>query len=106
MIARTPKPPYFAVIFSSLLEDDAAGYGEMSDKMVSLAKTQPGYLGHESVRDNLGITISYWESEDAIMNWRKNAEHQIAQKYGVEKWYSSFCTRVCRIERDHFWERK
>ncbi|MCL6601176.1 MAG: antibiotic biosynthesis monooxygenase [Alicyclobacillus macrosporangiidus] len=96
-LARTPEPPYYAVIFTSVRTDGDRGYGEMADEMVELAKTQPGFLGIESVREpnGFGITVSYWETEDAIRLWKENAWHQIAQKLGREKWYEGFVTRVC-----------
>lgn len=102
-IASTPKPPYFAVIFTSQQRDGDAGYAAMADEMESLAKQQPGYLGMESVRDSngLGITVSYWESEDAIMAWGLHARHQVAQQKGRDEWYEHFITRVCKVERDY-----
>jgi heme-degrading monooxygenase HmoA len=101
MIAPTPKPPYYAVIFTSertSVEDD---YGRMSERMVELAQQQPGYLGHESARDGIGITVSYWENLDAIRNWKQNTEHLFAQQKGREEWYSSYKTRICKVERDY-----
>ena len=99
--AKTPEPPYYAVIFTSTRTDVAEGYGAMSDKMVEMASQQPGFLGVESARDadGLGITISYWESEEAIANWRSNAEHRVAQAQGRAKWYDEFITRVAKVER-------
>ena len=99
--ARTPEPPYYAVIFTSTRTEVDEGYGDMAEKMVELASQQPGFLGVESARgaDGLGITVSYWESEEAIANWRRNAEHRIAQGHGRGKWYSGFVTRVAKVER-------
>lgn len=101
MIAKTPAPPYYAVIFTNLRTDTDAGYEEMAHEMVRLAAEQPGYLGHESARSGLGITISYWESLAAIKAWKANTDHQLAQKYGREKWYSAFKTRIALVERDY-----
>lgn len=101
MIAKTPPPPYYAVIFSSLRTEVDEGYEQVADKMVELAQQQPGYLGHESVRDGLGITVSYWESLEAIRNWKMVGEHLAAQRMGREKWYKSFKTRICLVERDY-----
>ncbi len=101
MIAKTPDPPYYAVIFTSLRTDTEAGYEKMAEEMVRIAAIQPGYLGHESARSGLGITISYWESLEAIRAWKVNSEHLIAQKYGREKWYSAFKTRIALVERDY-----
>ncbi len=105
-MSDTPKPPYYAVIFTSVRteggsNDKEGGYDAMAERMAELAKTMPGYLGRESVRDasGLGITVSYWESEEAISRWKKNAEHQEAQKRGRAEWYSGFRLRVAKVER-------
>ncbi len=101
LIAQTPKPPYYAVIFTSIRTEVDEGYAQMASKMVQLAATQPGFLGLESARDGLGITLSYWDSLEAIKNWKANFEHLEAQKLGHEKWYSSFKTRICKVEKDY-----
>jgi len=106
MIAATPNPPYYAVIFTNLRTDIDEGYGKLAEEMVRLAEQQPGYLGHESVRDGLGITISYWESLEAIKNWKAHTDHLVAQKYGREKWYAAFKTRIALVERDYGFERE
>jgi heme-degrading monooxygenase HmoA len=105
--AHTPNPPYYAVIFTSRRTEGDDGYGAMSEKMVEMASQQPGFLGVESARgeDGLGITVSYWESEEAIANWRKNAEHRIAQGHGRGKWYEEFVTRVAKVERTNRFRR-
>jgi len=100
-IANTPTPPYYAVIFTSLRTDIDDGYAITADRMVELAEQQPGFLGVESARNDLGITVSYWASLDDIKNWKHNAEHTIARNMGREKWYKSFKTRICRVERDY-----
>ena len=99
--ARTPDPPYFAVIFTSRRTAVDDGYGAMADRMVELASRQPGFLGVESARgaDGLGITVSYWASEADIVAWKANSEHRIAQTTGNKKWYEHFEVRVARVER-------
>jgi len=101
LIASTPKPPYYAVIFTSLRTEGDNGYGEMAKRMDELAAKQPGYLGIESVRAGLGITVSYWDSLHAIQSWKANLEHQAAQKSGRELWYSAFRIRIAKVERDY-----
>jgi len=101
MIASTPKPPYYAVIFSSIMKEDTEGYGLMADQMEALVKNQPGYLGHESARNTIGITVSYWDSLEAIKNWKAVAEHLAAQHLGRDRWYVSYKTRICLVERDY-----
>ncbi|WP_097458637.1 antibiotic biosynthesis monooxygenase family protein [Mangrovitalea sediminis] len=100
-IAQTPEPPYYAVIFSSLRTDADNGYAEMAERMMKLASAQPGFLGVESARDGLGITVSYWDSLDAIKNWKRHAEHQEAQRLGRQQWYSSFRVRIAKVEREY-----
>ncbi len=66
MIAKTPKPPYCAVIFSSTRTKGDNGYSEMADKMVELSKQQDGFPGVESAREELGIMVSYWRDLNTI----------------------------------------
>ncbi|WP_027002544.1 antibiotic biosynthesis monooxygenase family protein [Hugenholtzia roseola] len=101
MIANTPKPPYYAVIFSSLRTEKDEGYEEMAELMMNLAAQQSGFLGVESVRDGLGITISYWQDLRAIQQWKQNSEHQIAQRKGRADWYKQYKVRIAKIERDY-----
>jgi heme-degrading monooxygenase HmoA len=101
LIANTPEPPYYAVIFSSLDTEVGEGYAETAARMVELAAQQPGFLGVESAREELGITVSYWSDLESIKAWKRNAEHLLAQKMGREKWYSSYKTRIARVERDY-----
>lgn len=107
LIANTPKPPYYAVIFSSHrsagADNDASddGYGATADRMVELAAQQPGFLGIESAREEIGITVSYWADIASIKVWKANVEHLQAQKTGRESWYSSFTVRIAKVERDY-----
>jgi heme-degrading monooxygenase HmoA len=99
MLVNTPTPPYYAVIFSSTRTGVDDGYAAAAARMVELAHQQPGFLGIESAREDVGITVSYWESEEAIRAWHENAEHQAAQRDGYAKWYSAFELRVAKVER-------
>ena len=100
--ARTPEPPYWAVLFSSQRSPaDPAGYGRMAAALEALAPKQPGFLGLEHARDaeGFGITLAYWESEEAIVAWKRVAAHQEAQRLGHERWYEDFFLRIARVER-------
>jgi heme-degrading monooxygenase HmoA len=101
IIASTPKPPYYAVIFTSDRTEGDNGYCEIAARMVELASIQPGFLGVESAREDVGITVSYWSDLESIKQWKANAEHQEAQRLGREKWYSSFKTRISKVEHDY-----
>jgi heme-degrading monooxygenase HmoA len=99
--ASTPKPPYWAVVFTSRRAADGEGYDRVAKRMVELAREQPGFLGIESVRgaDGLGITVSYWDSPEAIAGWKANAEHRLAQEAGRARWYAHYELRVAKVER-------
>lgn len=82
LLANTPSPPYYAVIFTSIRTDGDNGYATMAEEMVRLATKQAGFLGMESAREHLGITVSYWQDLAAIKAWKNNIEHLKAQKLG------------------------
>jgi heme-degrading monooxygenase HmoA len=105
--ARLPRPPYYAVIFSAQRTDVDDGYGETAARMVELAAQQPGFLGVESTRgeDGFGITVAYWESEEAILAWRQHAEHAAARERGRAEWYRHFELRIAKVERAYGWDR-
>lgn len=104
MIATTPNTPYYAVIFTSIMTDNTTGYQEAAQRMEHLAKQQPGYLGIESARSGVGITVSYWESIEAIVQWKNNVEHTEVRKTGKEIWYQQYSVRICKVERDYTFE--
>jgi heme-degrading monooxygenase HmoA len=104
-IAKTPEPPYYAVIFTSLRTDGDHGYGEMAGQMEALAKTQPGYLGFESARSGLGISVAYWRSLEDIAAWKRQVDHIEAQRLGRAQWYSQYRVRVAKVERDYGFEK-
>ena len=106
MIAQTISPPYYAVIFTSVRTEVDHDYAEMSDRMVELAQKQDGFLGVESARNEIGITVSYWRDQESIRKWRDNIEHTIARDKGRKEWYQSFKTRIARVERDYGFERE
>ncbi|KAK9374968.1 uncharacterized protein V1513DRAFT_56430 [Lipomyces chichibuensis] len=101
-------PPYYAVIFTSLLAEHTKEYDETSNETYELAQGQPGFLGVESVRDagGQGATISYWRTEDDVKNFRKIATHRHAQKRGREAFYERYEVRVAKVEKEYAWRRK
>lgn len=106
MIAQTPNPPYYAVIFTNLRTDIDGGYEDMAEKMIALAQDQPGFLGVEGAREGLGITVSYWKDLESIKHWKSNSEHLIAQQKGRTEWYEHYATRIAKVERDYTFSRE
>lgn len=102
-LARTPAPPYYAVIFTSIRHQaDHEGYAATAQEMEELARTMPGFLGIESVRDSagVGITVSYWQTLEAIRTWGRHAAHRQAQAGGRTVWYRAFRLRISRVEEE------
>ncbi|MGB5376682.1 antibiotic biosynthesis monooxygenase family protein [Muriicola sp.] len=95
------QPPYYAVIFTTLRTKEDHGYEEMAAKMVTLAARQPGFLGFETARSEIGISVSYWDSLEAIRQWKDQGEHLLAQKKGKELWYQWYKLRICFVEREY-----
>jgi len=91
------------VIFTSQQISNDQEYEAMSELMVDLAKAQPGFIDVESARNDtgLGITVSYWKTFESIAEWKRNSEHQVAQKLGITKWYKHYKVRICKIEREY-----
>ncbi len=102
------QQPYYAVIFSSeRTSAEPDEYAAMAERMIELARQQPGFLGVESARgrDGAGITVSYWRDRESIKAWKDVAEHQTAQQLGREKWYRNFKVRICRVEDEYSLDR-
>ena len=97
-IANTPAPPYYAVIFTSIRTESDNGYAETAERMLALARQQPGFLGYESARNAIGISVSYWSSLEAIKAWRNHPSHKAVQSR-ADDWYADSRIRICKIER-------
>ena len=96
------QPPYYAVIFSSIRNDvDHSAYDEMNNHLMALAQKQPGFLGVDSVRDKLGITVSYWKSPSAIKAWQTQSDHLLAKRQARASWYKTYTIRIARVEQAH-----
>ena len=100
-IAVTPEPPYTAVIFTSLRTDDDDGYAATAERMEAMAAAQPGYLGVESAREGVGITVSYWATEADARAWKRVVEHAEAQRLGRARWYARYVVRVATVTREY-----
>ncbi len=103
---KEDSKPYYAVIFTSTQNENIVGYSEMADKMENLAKQQKGFLGMDSARNNIGITVSYWKTIEAIKNWKQQIDHLQAQQKGRADWYSWYNVRICKVEREYEYFKK
>ena len=100
----TPTTPYYAVIFTSTRTAGDNGYGDMAAQMEALARQQNGFLGVESARETVGITVSYWKSLADIATWKAHTDHLFAQRKGRSDWYQEYKVRICLVEREYGFE--
>lgn len=105
MIVDHLEPPYYAVIFSTIANENLDGYLETAERMEELAREQNGFLGIESVRKEIGITVSYWQNLDDISAWKNNIEHTEVRNLGREKWYKKYQLRICKVVREYGFEK-
>jgi len=105
---HTAKESHYAVIFTSKRTPGDNGYHDMAVQMEQLATQQPGFLGVDSVRDasGAGITISYWDSLEAIRNWKQVESHLAAQERGKQEWYEHYEVKICKVERAYSSEKR
>ena len=70
-ISKTPTPPYYAVVFTSInAKVDHTEHVEMYARLVQRAATYEGYLGIEPARNGDGTGVA------------KDPEHQVAKRKG------------------------
>lgn len=97
--------PYYAVIFTSVQTETIEGYAEMAAHMETLAKQQAGFIGLDSARSSIGITVSYWKTLEAIQQWKQHSEHVIAQQKGIRNWYAYYDVKICKVEHEYRFEK-
>ncbi len=96
---------YYAVIFTNKQTVNVEGYSEMAQSMEELARKQSGFIDFEHAREELGITISYWESLEAISKWKSDLKHLDAQEQGKDIWYQWYKVRICKVEKEYEFKR-
>ena len=71
---------------------DAAAYAADAQAMDALARLQPGFLSFKSYTADDGevIALSEWASEQAALDWRRQAEHARVQGRGRTAYYESY----------------
>jgi heme-degrading monooxygenase HmoA len=95
-----------AVIFE--VYPTKAGKGEYLSIAASLREfltDRPGFISIErfqSIGDESKVlSLSFWENEEAIQEWRNVLEHRIAQKKGKSELFAKYRIRVAHVLRDY-----
>jgi heme-degrading monooxygenase HmoA len=101
-IAKTPEPPYYAVIAPAVLSADSSGHAEMAARLIEHAHAIDGFLGLEAcIQGRFLLAVSYWRSLEAIDRWRSNARHALAKETAKARWFEDYFTRIARVEGDY-----
>lgn len=105
MLAKTPKPPYYAVISSAhVVVDDYELYLSFWKKAIAIAMSFPGFLGFESAKEELTVTVSYWTSLESIKAWKQQVDEIVNRNGELDSWYKSYTLRICTVEKAYHFE--
>lgn len=92
----------FVVIFRAIAKQLNEEYDAMARHLRELALTHYNCREFTAVSDGTEeIALSYWESEDDIKEWKRNADHIVAQQLGRSDWYESYIVEIAEIKRSY-----
>lgn len=96
----------FAVIFEvEILENKKDKYLKIASMLKEQLVKEKGFVSIERfqslVDENKLLSLSFWESEDAILNWKKNMDHVSAQKKGRESIFKDYKISVAKINKSY-----
>lgn len=103
-VARTPRPPYYAVTTTTELGAgfDARAYMALGARLYADAQRIDGFLGLEAFFEHgASIAVSYWASLEAIERWRNHPLHKTAKARAKSEWFGPTITRIARVEADY-----
>lgn len=94
------------VVFEFTLKEGVRDrYFDLAAAMREEVENQSGFISierFESLNDPEKIvSISTWESEVAIKDWKNNLKHRQAQREGKENIFASYRLRVAEVIRDY-----
>lgn len=104
MLLKTPKPPYYVVISTNIHHGrDLAAYEALWQETLKAAQQCKGFLGVETADEVLpdgrikSIAAIYYDSLEAIEQWRHDAKHITAKTGAKQKWFDAHNIRVCEV---------
>ncbi|MFY0619758.1 antibiotic biosynthesis monooxygenase family protein [Shimia sp.] len=95
-----------AVIFEvELKEGMREAYLSVAASLISTLSEIEGFISVERFQsvtqpDKL-VSLSFFSSEDAVMQWRQSADHRFAQQQGRRAIFSDYRLRVANVSRDY-----
>ena len=108
MFAKAEKKDFcmYLVLFEVFPHNDQKDrYFELAAQLRETLHQQPGFVHVERfqslVDEGKILSISCWETQDAILNWRQHAKHMVVQAEGKERVFASYRLRVAEVTRDY-----
>ena len=86
-------------------ESGRSEYLSIATSLREFLKDRPGFISIERFQSiaeqNKVLSLSFWENEEAIQEWRNLFEHRIAQKKGKSELFAKYRIRVAQVVRDY-----
>ena len=100
----------FLVVFRNRkrADIDYPAYETDAERMLELAREQPGYLSFKSyvAEDGEVIALSEWADEASARAWGRLAEHAVVQGRGRAAYYETYTLFACDNPRIHQFSRE
>lgn len=92
----------YVVIFKAKIKSLDQEYFDTANQLREKALTEFNCQKFEAVSENsFEVALSYWNSLEDIQAWHKDAEHQVAQRLGKQRWYDSFSVEICEVLKSY-----
>ena len=105
--AENSDSKIYAVIFKSKRQDaNSELYYQHNDLLDEKIKSLPGYIKHSGLRHpetREGVTIAYFNSLEAIDQWRKDRDHMDAKKLAKSDFYENYSVEVTEVLDAYGW---
>lgn len=85
--------------------DQAPRYFELANALKGSLTNVEGFISIERfeslTQPGRYLSLSFWESEQAVQNWRNQQAHRMAQQEGRSQIFSDYRLRVACVIRDY-----
>ena len=96
----------YAVIFEVEIKDGCQDeYLRLGAKMRERVSQFDGFISAERfssvVTEGKICSLSFWESEAGILQWKKDLQHTTCQHEGMGALFKDYRIRIAKVERDY-----
>jgi heme-degrading monooxygenase HmoA len=106
MIADQRSAAMFAVIFEVQPKPGRLeAYLDIAARLRPLLEAIDGFISVERfgslTTEGKYVSLSFWRDEAAVIAWRRQAEHHLAQARGRDEIFADYRIRVAEVVRDY-----